>query len=61
MNTGEEEVRHRAKRRWDVEVVSRRDSWHGWEIEPISKYIRIIGAKILIAREGIYKHGNGEV
>ena len=54
MGAGQEGVRHRTKRRWDVVGVGR-DSQCGWEIKPISKYAVIIGAKILIAREDIYK------
>lgn len=44
-----------------MEVVGGRNSQHGWEIKPISKYAVIIEANILIAREGIYKHLNRKV
>ena len=61
MDAGQEPMRRWTKRRWDVEVVGGRDSQRGWEIKPISKYAVIIGANIIIAREGIYKHLNRRV
>lgn len=38
-NSGQGGVRHQAGRVWDVELLSGRDSWCGWETEQIGKYI----------------------